>query len=156
MVAPWSFDTEPVAVSLTEDLPCKYKLLNGFTAEVDRLTDGTTEEGTARVAVYDLEPIRVEPLYVLSVYVMVAEVALVHFGAKVAMAGVKLGVVELVELTAVPDEPPNDHVMVCVKLEDAREMVKVYAVPIVCEVLKDIEDALGMVVSGTVCEEVLP
>jgi hypothetical protein len=93
---------------------------------------------------------------VFRVYVMVALVALVHFGAKVAIAGVKLGVVELVELTAVPEEPPKDHVMVCVKLEDAREMVKVYAVPIVCEVLKLIEDARGMVVSVTVLEDVAP
>ncbi len=51
MVAPWSLETEPVAVSLTEDLPCKYRLLNGFTAETARLTEGTTEEGTDRVAV---------------------------------------------------------------------------------------------------------
>ena len=89
-------------------------------------------------------------------YVMVELVALVHFGAKVAMAGVKLGVVELVEDTAVPEEPPKLHVMVWVKEEDARLIVKVYAVPIVCDVVKDIEDARGMVVRVTVFEEVAP
>ena len=56
---------------------------------------------------------------------MVALVALVHLGAKVAIAGVKLGVVDEVEDTAVPEEPPKLHVIVCVKLEDARLIVKV-------------------------------
>ena len=83
-------------------------------------------------------------------------VAFVHFGAKVAVAGVKPGVVLDVEETAVPEEPPKLHVMVCVKEEDAREMVKVYELPIVCEVLKDIEDARGIVVRVTVFEEVAP
>ena len=52
-------------------------------------------------------------------------VALVHFGAKVAVAGVKLGVVLDVEDTAVPDEPPNDQVIVWVKLLAALVMVNV-------------------------------
>ena len=98
----------------------------------------------------------VSPEYVSRLYVIVAEVAFVSNGANVDMAGVKLGVVDEVLYTAVPDEPPNDHVIQCEKLEDAREIVKVYAVPIVCEVLKDIEDARGIVVRVTVFEEVAP
>ena len=43
---------------------------------------------------------------------MVAEVAFVHFGAKVAVAGVKDGVVLEVLLTAVPEEPPKAQVIV--------------------------------------------
>jgi hypothetical protein len=52
-------------------------------------------------------------------------VAFVHFGAKVAVAGVKLGVVLDVLDTAVPDEPPKLHVIVCVKLLAALVMVNV-------------------------------
>ena len=52
-------------------------------------------------------------------------VAFVQRGAKVAVAGVNVGVVLDVELTAVPDVPPNDHVIVCVKLLAALVIVKV-------------------------------
>jgi hypothetical protein len=61
IVAPYADETEPVAVSLTEDLPCRYKLLKGLTADTASETEGTTEEGTARVAVYDFEPTSDDP-----------------------------------------------------------------------------------------------
>ncbi len=67
----------------------------------------------------------VSPEYVSRLYVIVAEVAFVSNGAKVAIDGVKLGDVDEVLLTAVPEEPPNDHVIQCEKLEDAREIVNV-------------------------------
>lgn len=61
MVAPYAEDTDPVAVSLTLDLPCKYKELNGFTALTAKDTEGTTEDGTERVAEYDFDPTSVPP-----------------------------------------------------------------------------------------------
>ena len=65
------------------------------------------------------------------VYVIVADVAVVHRGANVAIAGVNVGDAELVVETAVPEDPPYDHVIECVNELAAFVMLKVYEVPMV-------------------------